>query len=71
MENAAHTTNATSTHANATVEDVAAHFKVSAQSVRKWALDGKIPCYRLGAQYRFDLAEVLKTLRLRIEGNDE
>jgi excisionase family DNA binding protein len=49
----------------ATTEDVAARFRVTAQSVRTWARQGKIPAYRVGSQYRFDLDAVEEALRLQ------
>jgi len=54
-----------------TAEEIAARFKVTAQSVRAWARAGRIPAYRAGTRFRFDLAEVEKALRLGSKGDGD
>lgn len=41
-----------------TVEQVAAHLKVSKESVYRWLEAKKIPAHRLGRLWRFQQAEV-------------
>lgn len=57
----------TETTQGATADEVAARFRVTPQSVRVWARQGKIPAFRLGTQYRFDLDAVEEALRLRAD----
>lgn len=40
------------------IEDVAKLLNVSATTIRRWLLDGKIPAYRLNHQYRFSKTEI-------------
>ena len=55
--------------AGATTMQVAERFLVSEQSVRRWARSGRIPAYRTGSQFRFDLADVEEALRFH--GDDD
>ena len=54
-----------------TTEEVARRFAVCTESVRRWARSGRIPAFRAGGQYRYDLAAVEEALRLRWEGQQE
>ena len=49
----------------ATTEEVARRFRVCGESIRRWARAGRIPAFRAGGQYRYDLAAVEEALRLR------
>ena len=49
----------------ATTGDIAERFRVCEESVRRWARSGRIPAYRAGTVYRFDLDAVEDALRLR------
>jgi len=40
------------------IRDVAALLSVSEITIRRWLLDGKIPSYKFGHQYRFDRSEI-------------
>ncbi len=55
----------------ATTEEVARRFRVCGESIRRWARSGRIPAFRAGGQYRYDLAAVEEALRLRWEGQQE
>ena len=48
----------------ADADAVAARFRVTAASVRKCAREGKIPSFKAGTVYRFDLAAVEEALRV-------
>lgn len=54
----------------ATTVQVAERFVVSEQSVRRWARSGRIPAYRAGSQFRFDLAEVEEALRFHTDHDE-
>ena len=56
---------------SATTSQVAERFAVSAQSVRRWARSGRVPAYRAGSQFRFDLNEVEDALRLPAADDDD
>ena len=56
---------------SATTSQVAELFAVSAQSVRRWARSGRVPAYRAGGQFRFDLNEVEDALRLPAADDDD
>ena len=55
----------------ATTEEVARRFRVCGESIRRWARAGRIPAFRAGGQYRFDLDEVEAALRLRWATDEE
>jgi PTS system nitrogen regulatory IIA component len=40
------------------IKDVAELLNVSEKTIRRWLADGKIPAYRLNAQYRFNRIEI-------------
>jgi len=40
------------------LKEVAELLNVSSKTVYRWVWDGKIPCYRINHQYRFDLEEI-------------
>lgn len=40
------------------IKDVAELLNVSESTIRRWLVDGKIPAYRLGQQYRFSRTEI-------------
>lgn len=42
------------------VKDVAAHFKVSERTVRKWIAEGKLPSVLLGSARRIKAEDVLR-----------
>ena len=43
--------------------DVAEHLSVSQDTIRNWIKSGKIPAYKAGRAYKFQLSEVDKCLR--------
>jgi excisionase family DNA binding protein len=45
------------------LEDIAEHLSVSADTVRNWIKDGKLPFYRAGKRYKFRISEVDAWLR--------
>jgi len=53
-----------------TAREIAARFRVSAPSVRRWARQGIVPAFKVGSTYRFDLAAVEEALRVRGEVSD-
>ena len=55
--------NTRTTARGATADEVAARFRVTPASVRKWARAGRIPSFRLGTVYRFDLDAVEAAIR--------
>lgn len=53
------------------VDELAAVLKISSYTIRKWARDGDIPAHKIGAEWRFQLAEVLRTLGVAIDAGSE
>jgi len=51
-----------------TVKDVATRLRVSADSVYRWTRDGKLGHVRLGAQYRFRPADLVRFLEANATG---
>ena len=49
-----------------TTDEIARRFNVCAESIRRWARSGRIPAYRTGGRYRFDVAAVEEALRLAV-----
>lgn len=47
-----------------TAEEVAVMFRMSASGIRKLARQGKLPCIKLGRDFRFNRAEILKLGRV-------
>jgi excisionase family DNA binding protein len=47
--------------------DIAALMNTSTRTVYRLAESGRIPAYRVGAEWRFDLSEVREALRERSE----
>jgi excisionase family DNA binding protein len=45
------------------VEEVAAHLRVSKETVYRWLEKGKIPAHRVGKQWRFKPTEVDEWVR--------
>jgi len=43
--------------------ELAEYLSVSTHAVRKWRLEGRIPCYKLGRAVRFRAAEVVNSLK--------
>ncbi|MCH7590646.1 helix-turn-helix domain-containing protein [PVC group bacterium] len=41
-----------------TVEELAAYFKLHEYTIRRLAREGKIPSFKAGGQWRFDLKEI-------------
>lgn len=41
-----------------TVEQVAAHMSIAPITVYRWIEAGKIPCHKVGRQWRFKISEV-------------
>ena len=39
------------------LEDIAEHLSVSADTVRTWIKNGKLPVYRAGKRYKFKISE--------------
>ena len=62
------TANAMPPTRGATADQVAARFRVTAASVRKWAREGKIPSFKAGTVFRFDLHAVEEALRVQQQG---
>ena len=56
--------------AGVTAHEIAARFRVTAPSVRRWARQGIVPAFKIGSTYRFDLAAVEEALRVRGEVSD-
>ena len=44
-------------------ERLAAIVGVGTQTVWRWSRENRVPCYRVGRTLRFDLNEVLQTLK--------
>ena len=65
MSNNETTANAMPATRGATAEEVAASFRVTSASVRKWAREGRIPSFKAGTVFRFDLDAVERALRTR------
>lgn len=42
------------------VKDVASLLKVNEKTVYRWLIQGKLPAYKIGSQYRFNRAELLE-----------
>lgn len=51
------------------IKDVAELLNVSESTIRRWLVDGKIPAYRLGQQYRFNRAEIEDWVIKHKQGN--
>lgn len=45
-----------------TAQQVADHFMVSPDTVRRWAFHKGLPCVRMGRQFFFDMEKVTKWL---------
>ena len=45
------------------LEDIAEHLSVSADTVRTWIKNGKLPVYRAGKSYKFKISEVDEWVR--------
>ena len=45
------------------LEDIADHLSVSTDTVRNWIKDGKLPFYKAGKRYKFNISEVDAWLR--------
>ena len=45
------------------LEDIAEHLSVSADTVRTWIKNGKLPEYRAGKRYKFKISEVDEWVR--------
>jgi excisionase family DNA binding protein len=45
------------------IEDIAIHLSLSADTVRTWVKDGKLPYYRAGKRYKFKISEVDELVR--------
>jgi excisionase family DNA binding protein len=56
--------------AGVTAHEIAARFRVTAPSVRRWARQGIVPAFKVGGTYRFDLTAVEEALRVRGEASD-
>ena len=58
-----------------TTSSLARRFVVSEQTVRRWAMSGRIPSFRAGSVLRFDLNEVEAALRVQAaaqaDGDDD
>ena len=46
-----------------TADVVAARFGINGETVRRWARQGRIPGYRAGVAWRFDVGDVEEALR--------
>jgi len=46
-----------------TTNEIARRFGVCAESIRRWARAGRIPSFRAGGRYRFDIEAVEHALR--------
>ena len=46
-----------------TADELAAILNVSAHTIRKWRIQGKIPYYKLGRSLRFRVSEVLAKIQ--------
>ncbi len=49
-----------------TTNEIARRFGVCAESIRRWARAGRIPAFRAGGRYRFDIRAVEEALRLTV-----
>ncbi len=45
------------------LEDIADYLSVSADTVRTWVKNGKLPYYRAGKRYKFKISEVDEWLK--------
>ena len=50
--------------ASVSAQEVADRFRIHAETVRRMARAGKIPAFRTGRSWRFDLDEVEEVLRI-------
>ena len=51
------------------LEDVAEHLSLSVDTVRVWVRNGKLPVYRAGKRYKFNISEIDEWVRAgRIKG---
>ena len=48
-------------------KEVARHLGVSERTVKRFVARGELPCFRIGGQIRFDLADVLRFVTARKE----
>ena len=46
-----------------TTDEIARRFDVCTESIRRWARAGRIPAFRAGGRYRFDIEAVERALR--------
>jgi excisionase family DNA binding protein len=46
-----------------TVEQVAAHLNIATVTIYRWIEAGKIPCHKVGRQWRFKISEVDEWIR--------
>ncbi len=46
-----------------TTDEIARRFGVCTESIRRWARAGRIPAFRAGGRYRFDIEAVEHALR--------
>lgn len=46
-------------------EQLADKLQINERTVRRWAKDGKIPCYRLGVEIRFNEPEIVEWILSR------
>ena len=42
------------------VEEVSEYLRIHPYTVRRLAREGKIPCFKVGGQWRFDIEEIIK-----------
>lgn len=40
------------------IKHIAEHLDVKEVTVRKWIVDGKIPCKKIGKQWKFKISEI-------------
>ena len=45
------------------LEDIADHLSVSKDTIRIWIKDGKLPFYKAGTMYKFNISEVDEWVR--------
>ncbi|MDF3129460.1 helix-turn-helix domain-containing protein [Kiritimatiellaeota bacterium B1221] len=50
------------------LEDIAAHLSVSADSVRRWIREREMPAHKAGGVWRFKVSEVDRWVRAGDEG---